>query len=78
MHLLEINVPSKITFHESDALASGSALCTFEVDSCKIGIAICADIKFPELANLYQQAGSSLHFGSVKLILIIALFTVLF
>lgn len=66
MHLFDIDVPGKITFKESDALTAGNNVTTFAFDStntchgatspaavqCKIGVAICYDLRFPELAQL--------------------------
>jgi len=60
MHLFDINVPGKISFKESDVLTGGKELLTFMIDSCKIGVGICYDIRFAELAQIYAQEGCDL------------------
>ncbi|XP_064395028.1 omega-amidase NIT2-like [Halichondria panicea] len=60
MHLFDIDIPGKIKFKESVTLTGGSELFTFDTEWCKIGIGICRDIRFPELASLYAQKGCKL------------------
>lgn len=55
IHLFDIDIPGKMTFKESDTLSGGSNLCYFEVNGIRIGIAICYDIRFPELFLIYSQ-----------------------
>ncbi|XP_006613366.1 deaminated glutathione amidase-like [Apis dorsata] len=57
MHLFDINIPDKIIFRESDSLSSGNSLTMFEVKNCKIGIGICYDIRFEEMARIYRNKG---------------------
>lgn len=57
MHLFDIDIKGKITFRESDSLSPGTSLTTFEFMGCKIGIGICYDIRFEELARLYRNQG---------------------
>ncbi|XP_050525801.1 omega-amidase NIT2 [Daktulosphaira vitifoliae] len=56
MHLFDINVPGGICFKESDALTGGDTINTFKINSYKIGLGICYDIRFPEMATLYRKA----------------------
>lgn len=60
IHLFDIDIPNKITFQESKILSPGSKLSTFDFKGYKIGIGICFDIRFQELANLYQKKGCHL------------------
>ncbi|XP_045619339.1 omega-amidase NIT2 isoform X1 [Procambarus clarkii] len=60
IHLFDINVPGAIAFRESDILSSGSELTTFELPQCKVGMGICYDIRFPELAQVYSKMGCKL------------------
>jgi omega-amidase len=56
IHLFDIDIPGKITFKESDALSPGQQLFTFDVDGkYRVGLAICYDLRFPQLASLYCQ-----------------------
>ncbi|XP_050495488.1 omega-amidase NIT2-A-like isoform X1 [Bombus huntii] len=56
-HLFDIDIPNKITFRESDSLSPGNSLTTFDVKGCKIGIGICYDIRFEEMARIYRNKG---------------------
>jgi len=58
IHLFDIDVPGKITFRESDTLTAGQTLTLFDTEYCKIGVGICYDIRFPELAMLYAKRGA--------------------
>ncbi|ETE66227.1 hypothetical protein L345_07996 [Ophiophagus hannah] len=55
IHLFDINVPGKIRFQESETLSPGDRFSVFDTPYCKIGIGICYDIRFPELAQIYTQ-----------------------
>lgn len=60
MHLFDINVPGGICFKESDTLTAGNTLNTFQLDKFKIGLGICYDIRFSEMAVLYRKQGISI------------------
>ncbi|KAM3875785.1 omega-amidase NIT2 [Diretmus argenteus] len=60
IHLFDIDVPGKIRFQESETLSPGSSLSMFETPFCKVGVGICYDMRFAELAQLYSQKGCQL------------------
>ena len=60
MHLFDIAVTDGVAFKESDTLAAGSELLVVETPLGKIGVAICFDIRFPELSRLLALAGAEL------------------
>ncbi|XP_032832150.2 omega-amidase NIT2 isoform X1 [Petromyzon marinus] len=60
MHLFDIDIPGKITFKESETLSPGEELTDFTTPFCKVGIAICYDLRFPELTRLYADRGCHL------------------
>ncbi|CAM9174061.1 unnamed protein product [Lampetra planeri] len=60
IHLFDIDVPGKIRFQESETLSSGNSLSIFETPFCKVGVGICYDIRFAELAQLYSRKGCQL------------------
>eukprot|EP00470_Lotharella_oceanica_P017105 CAMPEP_0170184856 /NCGR_PEP_ID=MMETSP0040_2-20121228/34841_1 /TAXON_ID=641309 /ORGANISM="Lotharella oceanica, Strain CCMP622" /LENGTH=297 /DNA_ID=CAMNT_0010431047 /DNA_START=68 /DNA_END=961 /DNA_ORIENTATION=- len=60
VHLFDIDVPGKITFKESDTLSPGNSSTTFKTPYGTIGVAICYDIRFPELSMLMRSQGASL------------------
>lgn len=60
MHLFDIDVKDKITFKESDVLTAGDGVTVVETEFGKIGIGICYDIRFPELARIMVEKGASI------------------
>jgi Predicted amidohydrolase len=58
MHLFDIDVEGKIRFMESEVLSSGNEVTVVDTEFCKIGIAICYDIRFPELSRLMALEGA--------------------
>ncbi|KAG6545177.1 hypothetical protein Mapa_013289 [Marchantia paleacea] len=56
-HLFDIDIPGKITFKESDTLTPGGELTVVETDVGRIGVGICYDMRFPEMAMLYAAQG---------------------
>lgn len=60
MHLFDIDIPGKITFKESEVLSPGSGYLTFDIDDVKIGVGICYDLRFAELAQIYTKLGCKL------------------
>lgn len=57
LHLFDIDVPGKITFQESETLSPGDSFSAFDTPYCKVGLGICYDIRFAELAQIYAQRG---------------------
>ncbi|KAI9660155.1 MAG: hypothetical protein M1821_001507 [Bathelium mastoideum] len=58
VHLFDIDIPGKISFHESDVLSPGNKVTLIDLpDYGKIGLAICYDIRFPELATIAARKG---------------------
>ena len=49
------DIPGKMTFKESDALSPGNNFTTFSTPWCEVGLGICYDIRFAELAQVYSQ-----------------------
>lgn len=60
IHLFDIDVPGKIRFQESETLSPGDSLSVIDTPFCKIGVGICYDIRFAELAQLYTKKGCQL------------------
>jgi len=60
MHLFDIDVPGKITFKESDTLTGGDSVTVVDTPYGKVGVGICYDIRFPELALLMRQRGAGI------------------
>ncbi len=62
MHLFDIDVKGKITFMESDVLTAGDDFTVTDTEFGKVGIGICYDIRFPELARIMAQQGALILF----------------
>ena len=59
IHLFDIETP-EIRFFESDTLNSGNQIGIFDLGFMKIGIAICYDMRFPELLRIMALKGVQL------------------
>lgn len=57
MHLFDIDIPDQVTFYESETLVAGQKLTTFQVEAHPIGLAICYDVRFPELFGAMAAQG---------------------
>lgn len=52
-------MPGVSEFQEFKALSPGTELTSFQLaDFCQVGIGICFDMRFPEIAQLYAQRGT--------------------
>jgi omega-amidase len=61
VHLFDIDIPGKISFHESEVLSPGNKVTLIDIPEYgKIGLAICYDIRFPELATIAARGGAFL------------------
>ncbi|GBP79905.1 Omega-amidase NIT2 [Eumeta japonica] len=58
LHLYDINVPGKIIFKESSIRSAGDKLTTFDFKDIKIGLGICYDLRFQEIAQLMADQGA--------------------
>ena len=59
VHLFDIDIPGKITFKESKVLSPGNKVTIVDLPEYgKIAIAICYDIRFPELAMVAARKGA--------------------
>jgi len=57
-HLFDIDIPGKITFKESEVLSPGNKVTIVDLPEYgKIGLAICYDVRFPELAMVAARKG---------------------
>ncbi|XP_023944091.2 omega-amidase NIT2 [Bicyclus anynana] len=60
MHLFDIDIPNKITFKESEVLSAGDQITSFEYQGVMIGVGICYDLRFSEMAHLMAKQGCSI------------------
>lgn len=62
MHLFDIDIENGIRFMESDTLSPGNSVTVCDTEYGKIGIAICFDMRFPELMRLMAVEGAKMVF----------------
>lgn len=60
MHLFDINVEGGQYFKESDTLTAGNEITVFDSEFGKIGLCVCYDMRFPELARLMTLKGAKI------------------
>lgn len=61
VHLFDIDIPGKMTFKESSSLHSGNKATVFDLPGLgRFGLAICYDIRFPELAMIASRSGAGI------------------
>ncbi|KAL7942428.1 carbon-nitrogen hydrolase [Trichoderma barbatum] len=59
VHLFDIDIPGKIFFKESDVLSAGNKLTLIDLPEYgTIAVAICYDVRFPELATIAARRGA--------------------
>lgn len=58
MHLFDIDIEGGQYFKESDTFTPGRDVTVFDTEFCKIGLAVCYDIRFPELSRLMAAEGA--------------------
>ncbi|KAK7423646.1 Omega-amidase nit3 [Neonectria magnoliae] len=59
VHLFDIDIPGKVTFRESDVLSPGNKVTIVDLPEYgKIAVAICYDLRFPELATIAARHGA--------------------
>ncbi len=58
VHLFDVELASGLSFRESDTLGAGQDITVFDTPMGKFGVAICYDIRFPELSRLMTLQGA--------------------
>lgn len=62
VHLFDIDVKGGQCFKESDTLTAGNSATVFETEFGKMGLCICYDFRFPELARRMVLEGANVIF----------------
>ncbi|MCL5057072.1 MAG: carbon-nitrogen hydrolase family protein [Actinobacteria bacterium] len=57
-HLFDVDLPGGVKVKESSTLGAGRGITVIKTDLCTIGVAICYDIRFPELIRLMVTGGA--------------------
>ncbi|CEP63665.1 putative hydrolase LALA0_S08e07800g [Lachancea lanzarotensis] len=58
VHLFDIDIPGGITFKESDTFSGGDTTTTVDTPFGKLGVGVCYDLRFPELATVSGRKGA--------------------
>ncbi|GAB7039887.1 MULTISPECIES: carbon-nitrogen hydrolase family protein [Catenuloplanes] len=68
IHLYDVEIPGKVSFHESRTVAAGTEPVVVDVEGIGLGLSICYDLRFPEL---YRRLADD---GRAKLLVVPAAF----
>lgn len=60
MHLFDVVLDGVATYRESETVAAGEEITTLDVDGMTVGLAICYDLRFPELFRLLALRGAEM------------------
>lgn len=60
VHLFDVDLPDGLSFHESRTLGAGKSITVVKTDLCTLGVAVCYDIRFPELVRLMALMGAEI------------------
>jgi predicted amidohydrolase len=60
MHLFDVDLPGGVIFKESDVLHPGNRVTVVPVLGLKLGLAVCYDLRFPELFRLMALSGAEM------------------
>lgn len=58
IHLYDVEIPGRVSSRESDSVAPGDEIVTVEIEGITFGLAICYDLRFPELFRLLALKGA--------------------
>lgn len=61
MHLFDSDLP-KLRSHESETFGQGNSIAVFDTEFGRMGVAVCFDVRFPELIRTLSQRGAELVF----------------
>lgn len=57
-HLFDVNIAGGQQFQESAVLTAGNETAVFDTEFCRMGLCVCYDFRFPELARLLTDQGA--------------------
>jgi len=58
IHLFDVDIASDTAYRESTTIAPGEEIATFDLDGITVGLAICYDLRFPELFRILALRGA--------------------
>ena len=60
VHLFDVDIPGHVTHRESESKVAGDAVVVVPTDLATLGLAICYDLRFPELFRRLGAAGAEI------------------
>lgn len=60
VHLFDVDIPGGISFHESETLTQGEKMAVADTELGHLGLAVCYDLRFPELFRVQTLAGAEM------------------
>lgn len=58
VHLFDVDLPGGVKVQESRTLSPGNEVTVVSTDFCPVGVAVCYDVRFPELFRLMALGGA--------------------
>lgn len=60
IHLFDVVLDGVATYQESETVAAGEEIVTFDIDGFTVGLATCYDLRFPELFRILALRGAEM------------------
>lgn len=58
IHMFDVELPDGTLYYESQAITGGDQIVTFDCEGITFGLAICYDVRFPELFRVMADRGA--------------------
>jgi predicted amidohydrolase len=58
IHLFDVDIEADTSYRESATVGAGDEIVTFDLDGVTVGLAICYDLRFPELIRILALRGA--------------------
>jgi predicted amidohydrolase len=58
IHLFDVDLAGIASYRESDTIEPGDEIVTFDLNGTRVGLAICYDLRFPELFRILALSGA--------------------
>jgi predicted amidohydrolase len=58
IHLFDVDIEADTSYRESATVGAGDEIVTFDLDGVTVGLAICYDLRFPELFRILALQGA--------------------
>ena len=66
IHLFDVDLAGGVSHKESRTVRPGEEIALFDTEYCKMGLAICYDVRFPELFRILALRGAKVIFNPAQ------------